>query len=319
MSSPARIYELLSEKVVGQHEAKQKLSNIVFAHAVKVHKHYTMNVAYGVKSNLLILGPTGCGKSYMMKTLRDRLNFPVITINALYLTNEGWHGRGLAEYFTKEYTALKAECGSESARYLLSNAIIFIDEVDKLCYQAMSNGGGDHNRFIQHGLLSAVEEQDIEIGKGVGVINTKNMLFIFGGNFEDLRNQLKNFKPKTMGFAAAKPVDANVDMLHQELIKAGLIPELVGRISNFTVVSKLTEKELKQALLNVNGGVLQQYRELFDYIGYDLELSDYHIKKIVKRCHKSDLGARGLVAAVEEVLEGMIYQLETDINLGIFR
>jgi len=295
--SPRKIYEELSKIVIGQEDVKRCLSNSVFMHIIKTYRYLMLEEGYGHKSNILIIGPTGCGKTHTIRALEEILpDIPVITINAPSVSKEGYVGNSLDSILEDWYFSTKGSA---------VNGIVFIDEVDKLCYSLGSSNSGDWNKTIQQSILSLIEGCYIRSSRVE--IPTHNMMFILGGNFQELRSNLKEFN-KPIGFKQ-DTVKSDMSNFHKELIKCGLIQELAGRISTICEVKQLNKKDLKDILLN-DHGPYKNYIELFDIIKKKLKLSDYHLNKIVDTCMENNTGARGLQSALDRYLENKVFDLE---------
>lgn len=298
--SPKIIHNRLSREVIGQEEAKKTVSNAVFIHLLKTYQRLAFDQEYGNKSNVLLLGPSGCGKTHLIKTLERIIpEVPVLHIDCTGLTKSGFTGNSLEDY-------LDAWFNSNGA--IVESGIVFMDEIDKLCYRVSSSSSEDWSKTIQQNILKIVEGHTIQGTRGN--IHTEGMLFIFGGNFQELREKLKvKGKKRTIGFGAQEPEVPTHKLLHQELIKVGLIQELTGRIANMVEIYPLERKDLKKIFLNKEAGPYYQYQEIFASVGSELELSDYYINKILDECCENKTGARGLQTALDRILQDKIFNL----------
>lgn len=256
---------------------------------------------YGTKSNVMIVGPTGCGKTYLIKQLEKIFNrIPFLHIDATSLSKEGYSGDSLEDVVSKWVS----DVGAPS-----NYGVVFVDEVDKICLPS-ADTSGTWNLAIQHSLLKLVEGKQI-YNRGYKGAHSENMLFIFGGNFESVRKQLfETTNKRSIGFH--NPVEQTNDLhrIHVELTKVGMLPELIGRISQITEVTKFTKKELKELFLNPIHGPYENYRNLFEFALGELKLSNYYINKIVDICLVNETGARGLQTAMDEVIKDMIFNIE---------
>ena len=298
--SPSIIYRKLSKVVIGQDKVKRAVSNAVFMHYLKAYRLVALDKPYGPKSNILIVGPTGAGKTHIMKTLETvTRDIPILHLDATAMTNYGFQGNSLEDLILD----WKFKGVGDMADY----GIIFIDEIDKLCSPLQSSKSEDWNKTLQQGILKIVEGCVIR-DKGKE-IDTSNILFVFGGNFSELRKRIsENAAKKAIGFKSEDKSKMNMERIHGELVEAGLIQELAGRISTIVEVTKLSKKELKEIFKNEEGPYYN-YVDLFKVIDEDLELSEYYIDKIVDICIKTDTGARGLQTALDEILENRIFNL----------
>lgn len=297
--SPKIIYDRLSEKVIGQDKVKKAVANAVFMHYLKTYRLYALDKPYGPKSNVLIVGPTGAGKTHVMKTLEDILpEIPVLHLDATALTNYGFQGNSL-ESMLIDWKKNEGEAANFG--------IVFIDEVDKLCAPVQTNKHEDWNKTLQQGILKIVEGTVVR--EGGRNIDTSNVLFIFGGNFSELRKRLfSQLNRRGIGFKAEKPLNIDLSRIHSELVQTGLIQELAGRISTIVEVKELTRKDLKRILRDPHGPYYN-YKDLFSILDESLNLSEYYMDKIIDICLVTKTGARGLQTALDEILEDKIFNI----------
>lgn len=303
--SPNTIYDFLDDRVVGQEDAKRTMAAAGFLHASKTlyWRKTPKNTPSIRSSNVLLMGPSGCGKTYLVQNTAEYLGMPYLEINSRSLSNEGYKGLALSDHFEKFYYETPA-----TRRHNLSHAVVFFDEFDKLCVGTGGSPGWDAS--LQHSLLKALEGGTINFPDKKGSISTKNMMFVLGGNFEHLRNNLRT--PKSIGYNPPPPEKLN---MHTELIRSGVIQEVAGRISLIAEVTQLTKKDLKRALTLADQSIYQQYQDLYSEIfDKDLELSPYHINKILEICMAKKIGARGLHASLDEYLAEHLF--EEKINLS---
>lgn len=299
--TPTQIYNQLNRYVVGQEDAKKAVTAALFLHVSKTV--YTAKQAlsgYGeVKlktSNCLIMGPSGCGKTFLCETAASVTRLPYLEISARSLSQEGYKGNSITDYFQKWYMDLDKKEKEQSP-----NAVVFIDEVDKIC-QGDSEGWATG---LQHTLLKVIEGTRLYFGEGKGHIDTHSMLFFFGGNFASIRTKVRQVKH--MGFN--EPPAPKEHQLHNELMRAGMLQEIAGRISIVSEVRQLTRPELRKALLHSSGSILAQYVDLYkDIYGKKLELSRRQIDKILDVCMAKEIGARGLQSALDEYIVENIHK-----------
>ena len=303
--SPKIIYKKLSEKVEGQHEAKKSLSLALYMHYTKIFQVFYNQEEYGQKSNLLFVGPTGCGKTHLINSAKGILpHIPVIEVDATHLTKTGYIGNSLEDIL---------ESSLSEYGYMSEYAIVFIDEIDKLCVPFRSADSSDYNKEIQHNILKMIEGAEIHIKDEyknktkAKKLNTKNMLFILGGNFQKIRKAYKESQAK--GGIGFKRTTNNVKItnLHVELIEVGLVQELAGRISSMVELMELNKTALRKIFYNPKVGVYAEYKKLLKVVHLDLELSPYYVNKIIDRCVENKTGARGLNTAMDEILSEKIF------------
>lgn len=271
MKTPEDIKKLLDEYVIGHDKAKKYLSVAGYNH------HKRMRGDKIKKTNVMIIGPTGCGKTYMISNLADILNVPFITVDCTQLTASGYEGRSVEDIITE----LVSICDGDED--LAQKSIVYLDEIDKL---KKKNTENDVNGLgVQQALLKLIEGSDVAYSSGNQgpsydkKLNTKNILFISSGAFIGLD------EPDTFG-----------------LIKFGMIPELLGR---FSVTTKLNELELddyKRILTDSKGSILCSFKEWFQTEGIELIVRQDAIDHLAQNALSKGLGARGLQGSLEEVL-----------------
>jgi ATP-dependent Clp protease ATP-binding subunit ClpX len=304
--SPKIIYEFLDSRVVGQDAAKKTLATAGFLHASKTLYWKKQELATKpIKgSNVLLMGPSGCGKTYLAQNLAEYLGSAYLEINARALTNEGYKGMSISDHFEALYYSKTV-----AERIAIPHAIVFLDEFDKIC----GDGGGSPgwNTSLQHSLLKIIEGTTVDFPDKKGTVDTRGMLFVIGGNFQSIREIIR--KPKSIGFSNPEaPKDVS---LHQELIKAGMIQEVAGRISLISEIEQLTKKDLKRALTEADRSIYQQYQDMyFEIYGKELSLSPYQIEKILQLCMEKKVGARGLQSSLDEYLSKSLFTEEIDVQ-----
>lgn len=308
LPSPKEIYHHLDNYVIGQDLPKLTLSVAVYNHYKRLHNKSDVEIE---KSNVLLIGPTGSGKTLLAKTIARFLNVPFAITDATTLTEAGYVGEDVENVIHKLYQA--ADQNIERCE----QGIIYIDEIDKKGRKSESasitrdvSGEG-----VQQALLKIIEGTECRVPSAGGrkhpggdmlTINTKNILFILGGAFsglEDVINKRVNNKA-SIGFHA----DTNKDktdlshVIHEDVIKWGMIPELVGRMPNITVLEELTSEQLVLAMTKPKNSLISQYQALFKMDGIDLDIDHKAAVMIAERCAEKKLGARGLRAELESIL-----------------
>lgn len=312
MKSPKEIFAHLDRLAVGQNDAKKAVSNAVYMHGVRYASYVSLGPIGLKKPNLLLMGPTGCGKTYLLEKAAEFAGFPFLRINARALTNTGYVGTTIETFLTEFHE----ECGDTSK---FPFTIVFIDEIDKICPRGNDDRTETWQINLQYSLLKALEGYNFKIDVGTGALRrqgariiTDNMLFVLAGNFEGIRDSRE--KEKTpVGFAAKKKSKQKLHF-QQELTNYGVVKELVGRIGCVAEVKLLTEKQLHSILTSTTDNVYDQYKKLFKHFGIDWKLTSKELKSIAKRAHKLKLGARGLSSILNEHIQEYVFDLGIDVS-----
>jgi len=324
--APHKIKASLDEYVVGQEHAKKVMSVAVYNH----YKRVTCDNLDGIeieKSNMLMLGPTGSGKTYMVKTLARLLDVPLAIADATSLTEAGYIGDDIESVVSKLLAA--AENDVERAEHGIS----FIDEIDKIAKKKTTNQRDVSGESVQQGMLKLLEGAEIEVPVGansktamvpLATVNTKDILFICGGAFPDLEDIIKERlnKQSAMGFHAdlKDKYDGEENLLQrvevEDIRKYGMIPEFIGRLPVIFALDALTEDMLVRILTEPKSAIVKQYQKLLSIDEVKLDFEDEALHAIAKKAKKKDVGARALRAIIEEFMLDIMYEIPKDDNIG---
>lgn len=324
--APHKIKASLDEYIVGQDYAKKVMSVAVYNHYKRVASEANDDIEIE-KSNMLMVGPTGSGKTYMVRTLAKLLDVPLAITDATSLTEAGYIGDDIESVVSKLLAA--ADNDIEKAE----RGIIFIDEIDKIAKKRNANQRDVSGESVQQGMLKLLEGADVEVPVGASsknamvpmvTVNTRNILFICGGAFPDLDNIIKERlnQESSMGFKAAlkDQYDEDENILQKVTVEDirtfGMIPEFIGRLPILFSLEALTEDMLVRILKEPRNAILKQYQKLLEMDEVKLEFEDEALYAIAKKAKEKKVGARALRAIIEEFMLDIMYEIPKDDNIG---
>ncbi len=324
--APHKIKAKLDEYIIGQEHAKKVISVAVYNHYKRVATN-TMDEIEIEKSNMLMIGPTGCGKTYLVKTLAKLLDVPLAIADATSLTEAGYIGDDIESVVSK----LLAAAGNDAEK--AERGIIFIDEIDKIAKKKNANTRDVSGESVQQGMLKLLEGAEIEVPVGANsknamvpltTINTRNILFICGGAFPDLDEIIKErlTKHSSMGFNSQlkDAFDSEKNILSkvtvEDVKKFGMIPEFVGRLPVIFTLEGLSKEMMVKILREPKNAILKQYQKLLELDEVKLEFTDEALEAIAEKAMKKETGARALRSIIEEFMLDIMYEVPKDDNIG---
>lgn len=321
MLKPKEIKKELDKFVIDQEQAKKVLSVAVYNHYKRIKKLLKDGDCKVEKSNVMLLGPTGCGKTLLAKILSSILNVPLAIADATTLTKKGYVGSDVESILARliqvaDYDILLAQSG-----------IVYIDEIDKI---AKKNSSGDSKdvtgEAVQQDLLKIIEGNliDVSVDGEMFQIDTSNILFIVGGAFDGMEGVIESRdKQASIGFGAKIQTEKEKDeemeiyknITAKDIVKYGIIPELVGRIPVITTLSKLNVEALKDIIKKPENSILKQYKELLKMDNVTLEVEEEAITAIAEEAIKRGTGARALRSILEEAMQDVMFEVPSEPDI----
>ena len=324
--APHQIKAMLDEYVIGQDYAKKVMSVAVYNHYKRVVTN-TMDEIEIDKSNMLMIGPTGSGKTYLVKTLARLLKVPLAITDATSLTEAGYIGDDVESVLSKLLQA--ADNDVDRAEH----GIVFIDEIDKIAKKQNTNSRDVSGESVQQGLLKLLEGAEVEVPVGatsknamvpLTTINTRNILFICGGAFPNLEGIIKKrlMKKTSIGFGADlkdrfdEEENIIAQVTNEDLREYGFIPEFIGRLPMIFTLEGLTKEMLVKILKEPKNAILKQYQKLLELDEVKLEFDEGALEAIAEQALKKKTGARALRAIIEKFMLDIMYEIPKDDTIG---
>ncbi len=326
---PHKIKEELDQYVIGQEQAKKVISVAVYNHYKRVFSD-SMDSIEIEKSNMLMIGPTGCGKTYLVKTLARILDVPLAIADATSLTEAGYIGDDIESVISK----LLQAAGNNVQR--CQRGIVFIDEIDKIAKKKNTSQRDVSGESVQQGMLKLLEGADVEVPVGATnknamvpmvTVNTRNILFICGGAFPGLEDIIKErlSRQSSIGFRSElsdhydNTPNLQLKVTLEDIRKYGMIPEFIGRLPIVYALEEMTRPMLVRILKEPKNAILKQYEKLLALDEVQLSFDDEALEAIADKALERKSGARGLRAVIEEFMLDIMYEIPKDANIGAVR
>ena len=316
ISSPVQIKKIMDKFIVGQHTVKEIISTAAYNHFKRIKN---IDNCFVEKSNILLIGPTGTGKTLFAKTLSSVLRVPFINIDATSLTESGYVGEDIESIF--ERLIINADYDIQQAQ----NGIVFIDEIDKKAKfsQSTANSKDVSGEGVQQSLLRVIEGAILRVKTSnkksfdsVVEFDTKNILFIVSGAFVGL-DKITDSEKQPIGFRTAEIKHKSTVPSTKDLIDYGLIPELLGRLPVIAKLDSLTKKDMIKIINRVENNLLDQYKALLSLDGLDLEVGQQFLEQCADFAISQDMGARGLRQILEGCFTSIMFRAPDLEKLGV--
>jgi len=306
--TPQDIIRELDKSIIGQERAKRAIAVALWKQQLRAAGDTTVP-----RMNLLLYGPTGCGKTVLVREASKIVGLPFVTFDATTLSETGYRGRDAEDL-------VKNLIDQFPAHPKLSSGVIFLDEFDKLTARGEATRT-EYNRGTQHSLLKLVEGVDVKHGSTT--LSSESLLFIFGGAFTGLTAYQRSVtKMRPIGFAKEPFIESSTDSSEistDSFVSYGMEPELLGRVGQYVALEPLTSEELKRIFLESNLSMYLQYKKFFEAHGVVLEFSPKRIDELINEAMKRGTGARGLNNLIEAALEPLMFQLAVGNLSGLIR